>query len=53
MKPVLISVDIDRSAAEVFAFLDDVTNNTTWLKGMRSCTWSSRSSRAIPRASTG
>jgi uncharacterized membrane protein len=39
MKPVEISVEIDRPADEVFAYLDEVTNNTAWLKGMRSCTW--------------
>ncbi|MGQ0774054.1 MAG: SRPBCC family protein [Pseudonocardiales bacterium] len=39
MKPVRISVDIDRPTGEVFAYLDDVTNNPEWLKGMRSCTW--------------
>jgi uncharacterized membrane protein len=39
MKPVRNAVEIDRPAEEVFAFLDDVTNNTKWLKGMRSCTW--------------
>ncbi|HTJ77169.1 MAG TPA: SRPBCC family protein [Acidimicrobiales bacterium] len=39
MKPVRNEVEIDRPAAEVFAFLEDVTNNTQWLKGMRSCTW--------------
>ena len=39
MKPVQISVDIDRPAPEVFAYLEEVTNNSEWLKGMRSCTW--------------
>jgi len=39
MKPVEITVDIDRPTEEVFAYLDDVTNNTAWLKGMQSCTW--------------
>src|SRR4051794_37152641 len=39
MKPVVVTVDIERPAADVFAYLDDVTNNTAWLKGMRSCTW--------------
>jgi uncharacterized membrane protein len=39
MKPVRNEVEIDRPAAEVFAFLEDVTNNTQWLKGMRSCRW--------------
>jgi uncharacterized membrane protein len=39
VKAVRNTVDIDRPAGEVFAFLDDVTNNTRWLKGMQSCTW--------------
>lgn len=39
MRPVVVTVDIDRPADEVFAFLDEVTNNTQWLKGMQSCTW--------------
>lgn len=40
MKPVHATVDIDRPAPEVFEYLEDVTNNTAWLKGMRSCAWS-------------
>lgn len=39
MKPIVVQVDIDRPAAEVFAYLDEVENNTAWLRGMRSCTW--------------
>ena len=39
MKPVVVTVDIDRPAPEVFAYLEEVTNNTEWLKGMRSCRW--------------
>ncbi|MBA3304288.1 MAG: SRPBCC family protein [Acidimicrobiia bacterium] len=39
MKPVRVSIEIHRSAADVFSYLDDVTNNTEWLKGMRSCRW--------------
>ena len=39
MKPVLVNVDIDRPAGEVFAYLDEVENNTAWLRGMCSCTW--------------
>jgi len=39
VKPVVVTVEIDRPAAEVFAYLEDVTNNTEWLRGMRSCTW--------------
>ena len=39
MKPVEVTVEIERPASEVFAYLEDVTNNTAWLRGMRSCTW--------------
>lgn len=39
MKPVEVTVAIERPAPEVFAYLEDVRNNTEWLKGMRSCTW--------------
>jgi uncharacterized membrane protein len=39
VKPVVVRIDIARPADEVFIFLDDVTNNTQWLRGMVSCTW--------------
>jgi uncharacterized membrane protein len=39
MKPVVVTVDIDRPAEEVFAFLEEVENNPRWLGGMVSCTW--------------
>jgi uncharacterized membrane protein len=39
VKPVVVRTDIARPADEVFAFLDEVTNNTQWLRGMVSCTW--------------
>jgi uncharacterized membrane protein len=39
MKPVVVHVEINRPAAEVFAYLDEVENNPAWLRGMRSCTW--------------
>jgi len=39
MKPVVVTVDIDRPAKEVFAFLEEVGNNPRWLRGMVSCTW--------------
>jgi uncharacterized membrane protein len=39
MKPVTVQVDIDRPTDEVFAFLEEVENNTRWLQGMQSCTW--------------
>jgi uncharacterized membrane protein len=38
---VVVEVDIDRPAPEVFAYLEEVENNTRWLKGMRSCRWTS------------
>lgn len=33
------TVDIDRSAAEVFAYIADMANNPNWQSGMRACTW--------------
>jgi uncharacterized membrane protein len=39
MKPVVVTVDIDRPAKEVFAFLEEVEHNPRWLRGMVSCTW--------------
>jgi len=39
VRPVEVTVEIDRPASEVFAYLEEVTNNTEWLRGMRSCTW--------------
>lgn len=41
MIEVSASVAIDRSAADVFEFLADMSNNTKWQKGMRACTWTS------------
>ena len=41
MITVHASVDIMRPAGEVFAFLADAANNTTWQSGMKSCTWTS------------
>lgn len=39
MKSVTVRVRIDRPTDEVFAFLEDVENNTQWLRGMVSCSW--------------
>jgi uncharacterized membrane protein len=36
------TVEIDRPAAEVFAFISDVRNNPQFQQGMRSCVWTSR-----------
>ncbi|HWH33152.1 MAG TPA: SRPBCC family protein [Egibacteraceae bacterium] len=41
MRPVETSVEVARPAAEVFAFVSDVTNNPRFQKGMRSCEWTS------------
>lgn len=41
MKPVTVEITIDRPVEEVFGFLEDVENNPKWLKGMRSCRWTS------------
>ena len=35
------SVEIDRPAAEVFAFVSEFPNNPKWQRGMRSCQWTS------------
>lgn len=37
-----VRVDIDRSAAEVFEYLEEVENNPRWLSGMRSSRWTSQ-----------
>ena len=39
MKPVVVSVTIDRPPAEVFAYLEEVEHNPEWLRGMDSCAW--------------
>jgi uncharacterized membrane protein len=39
---VEVRVDIDRPAAEVFEYLEEVENNPRWLSGMRSARWTSR-----------
>ena len=39
MKPVVVSVDVDRPAADVFAYLDEVEHNPEWLAGMQSARW--------------
>lgn len=36
-----MQIEIERSAADVFAFVTDMANNTTWQNGMRSCRWTS------------
>ncbi|MGH8976147.1 MAG: SRPBCC family protein [Acidimicrobiia bacterium] len=41
MITVTADIDIDRPLPEVFAFLEDVENNPKWLRGMKSCTWTS------------
>lgn len=41
MIEVTAFVTIERSGADVFAFLADMANNPQWQKGMRACTWTS------------
>jgi uncharacterized membrane protein len=36
---VAVEIDIDRPAPEVFAYLEDATNNPKWIPNMRSCRW--------------
>ncbi len=38
---VVHTVQIDRPAAEVFAFVADFENNPRWQAGMRACRWTS------------
>lgn len=38
---VYVERTINRSAAEVFEFFSDASNNPSWQKGMKSCTWTS------------
>jgi uncharacterized membrane protein len=33
------SVELQRSAGEIFAFIADAENNPSWQRGMRSCRW--------------
>ena len=38
---VTTSIEIDRPADDVYAFVSDVSNNPKWQRGQRSCTWTS------------
>ena len=39
MKPIQVTVDVARPAADVFAFVSDFENNPRWQRGMVSCRW--------------
>ena len=41
MIEVVVSVEVDRPADEVFAYLADWANNPQWQDGMVACTWTS------------
>lgn len=41
------SIEIDRSAADVFAFVADFDNNPAWQGGMQSCEWTSAEKMAV------
>jgi uncharacterized membrane protein len=41
------TVEIERPAAEVFAFLADFENNPKWQGGMRACRWTSEGPIAV------
>ena len=41
MTRVTASIDIERSADEVFDFLADMENNPDWQRGQQRCTWTS------------
>lgn len=47
MRPVIIHVEVNRSAAEVFAYLDEVENNPEWLSGMQSARWTTDPPRGV------
>ena len=47
MKPVVVQVEIARPAEDVFAYLEEVENNPAWLRGMRSCTWTTPPPRGL------
>ncbi len=42
MKPITVTVEVDRSAAEVFDYVSDFENNPRWQRGMKSCRWTSQ-----------
>ncbi|MEQ9324908.1 MAG: SRPBCC family protein [Polyangiaceae bacterium] len=41
------SVEIDRPAEEVFAFVSDFENNPRWQGGMVSCEWTSEQTKVV------
>ncbi len=44
LPPVIVtstSIEIDRPAGEVFAFVSEFPNNPRWQRGQRSCAWTS------------
>lgn len=41
MTDITVTVDIERPAAEVFAYLADMENNPRWQRGQQACTWTS------------
>jgi len=41
MRQVRVTVEIERPAEEVFAFLEQVENSPLWLTNLRSCVWTS------------
>jgi uncharacterized membrane protein len=41
MTDITSSIEIDRPADEVFAFLADMANNPSWQKGQQRCAWTS------------
>jgi uncharacterized membrane protein len=47
MKPVVVSVDVERPAEEVFAYLDEVENNPEWLAGMQTARWITEPPRRV------
>jgi uncharacterized membrane protein len=47
MRPVTVTVDIERPPEDVFGFVSDFENNPRWQRGMRSCRWTSPAPLAV------
>lgn len=41
MTEVIVSIDVDKPAGEVFDYLADMANNPDWQRGQERCTWTS------------
>lgn len=41
MTNIKVSIEIDRSSEDVFAYIADMSNNPKWQKGQQECVWTS------------